>query len=153
VAVLAHMFMTAWRPVLTAVPLVVLLSVGCGNLNGMLPQGFEVAVMNGATAPVVAKVSVQDGTALIDRYYLVAPNMTAIVDTIGEANPATPFVAILDSSCVEVIHIDGPFQQGALIALDGAVQPTREHGRPLSQSRPHSDPLSGFASCAEATTS
>jgi hypothetical protein len=80
-----------------------------------------------------------------DRYYLVPPGSEAVVDGVGEGNPPTDFVVVLDGICTEIDRIDADFSRGGIITMTAEGTDFTPEQRGPGDDRPGS-----FSTCEEA---
>jgi hypothetical protein len=116
----------------------------------LVPSGFEVVVSNRSSAPVVVAVSIAFDTDAVQRFHASAAGSDVIVDTVGEANPATPWVIIFDRSCAQLFEIQRDFSEGATIILGDGQAPEVESGRHVSRPPPPADLRAGDDTCEAA---
>jgi hypothetical protein len=95
---------------MAAISVVAVICVACGG-------GYETAVRNNSTSPLVASGRDWRGGHDADIFFLVRPTETVVVDTVGHENPSTDRVVLFDLQCQKLSEFDRDFSEGALITL------------------------------------
>jgi hypothetical protein len=131
---------------LALVAAVSLMSSAIGSCYVGLPfpgggRGYVLTAHNQTTDALVVFATERSG----DRYYLVPPGADVIVDGVGEGNPPTDVIKVLDGTCTALDTIDADFSNGGTLTITAAgtdFAPT--------QLGPGDDRPGAFPTCQEA---